>query len=103
MYTIINDKKYNIITCRSFKKRFMGLMFRKKIISDIYMFPKCSKIHTFFMRQNIDICILDKSFNIIYLCYNVGKNRLILKKGYYTLEMPSGLSKYLALGEELKI
>lgn len=103
MYTIINDKKYNIITCNNFFKRLKGLMFKKEKITDIYLFPKCSCIHTFFMKQNIDICIISKKNRIIYLKSNLSKNKIIIKKGYSILEMPLETAKYLNIGDNLKI
>ena len=74
MYTIINDKKYQIITFEDFISKLKGLMFRKEVISDIFLFKRCSKIHTFFMKQDIDLCILDKNFKILYLKSNLKKN-----------------------------
>jgi len=103
MYTIINDKKYNIIPMSSFFNKTIGLMFRKDIISDIYLFSRCSCIHTFFMKQNIDVCILDKDFKILYLVSNLKKNKILIKKGYYTLEMPLGTACFLKIGSYLKI
>ena len=103
MYTIINDKKTKIIPLISFFDKSKGLMFRKETIKDIYMLSKCSSIHTFFMFQNIDICILDKNYKILYLKENMKKNRILVKKGYYTLEMPLGTSKYLKVGEQFFI
>jgi len=55
------------------------------------------------MKQNIDLCILDKNFKILYLYENLSKNKVIIKKGFYTLEMPLGTSKYLKLNEKLII
>ena len=103
MYIKIDDTKYKVITMNTFFKRLKGLMFIKKPITNIYLFPKCSKIHTLFMRQNIDICILDKNYNISYKESNVKKNRFIIKKGYYTLEMPLNSSKSLKLNTKIKL
>ena len=103
MHTIINDKRIKIITFNTFFKKGKGLMFRKTPIKDIYMFKKCSSIHTFFMFQNIDVCILDKDYKIIYLKENMKKNRILVKKGYYTLEMPLETSKYLKVGDKFEI
>lgn len=102
-YTIINDKKYNIITYSNFFNKLKGLMFKKEPIKNIYMFTNCSSIHTLFMKQNIDLCILDKNYKIIYSEENVTKNKLIIKNGYYTLEMPLNTAKYLKTGDKLKI
>ena len=103
MYTIINNKKYNIIKMNTFFKRLKGLMFKKDPIKDIYIFPRCSSIHTFFMKQNIDICILDKNYKIVYLHKSLEKGKILIKKGYYTLEMPLNTCNDLTLGETLNI
>lgn len=103
MYTIINNKKYNIIKMNTFFKRLKGLMFKKEPIKDIYMFPRCSSIHTFFMKQNIDICILDKNYKIVYLHKSLEKGKILIKKGYYTLEMPLNTCNHLTLGKTLTI
>lgn len=101
MYVIINDKKYNIIVMNTFKKRLKGLMFKSEPIQDIYLFPKCSSIHTYFMKQNIDVCIIDKNNVITYTKSNVERGNIIIKKGYSTLEMPINTCKYLKVGDKL--
>ena len=103
MYIVINNKKYPVILMNTFFTRFKGLMFRKDPISNIYMFPKCSSIHTFFMKQEIDVCILDKNFVIKYICHSMKRGKILIKKGYYTLEMPLGTAKYLHTGEKISI
>lgn len=103
MYLKIKQTKYNVIIMDTFFKRLRGLMFKKQLIKDIYIFPNCASIHTYFMKQNIDVCILDKNFVIIYLKENVKKNQVIIKKGYYTLEMPLNTCKNLRIGDKLFI
>ena len=103
MYVVLNKTKYNIVVMNSFFKRLIGLMFKKERITDIYLFPRCSSIHTYFMRQNIDVCILDKNYCVTYLKENVKPRRIIIKKGYYTLEMPLGLLKGLSIGDKVNI
>ena len=103
MYTIINNKKYNVKIMNTFFKRLKGLMFKKEAITSIYLFPKCSSIHTYFMKQNIDVCILDKNYRITYLGKNIKPRKIIIKKGYYTLEMPLGTIKNINIGDKLEI
>ena len=80
MYIIINNKKYNVLLMNTFLKRLKGLMFKKEPIISIYLFPKCSSIHTYFMKQSIDVCILDKNYCVTYLEKNVKPRRIIIKK-----------------------
>lgn len=103
MYIIINNQKYKINIMNTFFKRLKGLMFKKEPIKEVYLFPKCSSIHTYFMKQNIDICILDKKYKVLYIKENLPKRKIIIKKGYYTLEMPLNTVKNINLGQTLKI
>ena len=103
MYTVINNKKYNVNIMNTFYKRLKGLMFKKDPIKEIYLFPRCSSIHTYFMKQNIDVCILDKNYKVLYKTESLKKNRILIKKGYYTLEMPLNTSKYIKLNSIIKI
>ena len=103
MKVIINNKNYNIIVMNTFFKRLKGLMFKKDTITNIYLFKRCRSIHTFFMKQNIDVCMLDKDYNIIYLKKDIKPFSIIIGKGYYTLEMPLNTVKYLKLNTKLKI
>lgn len=103
MFTTINSKKYKINIMNTFYKRLKGLMFKKEPIKEIYLFPKCSSIHTYFMKQNIDVCILDKNYKVIYTKENLTKNKILIKKGYYTLEMPLGTAQKIKLNETIKI
>ena len=41
---------------------------------DAMVFSACRAIHTFFMKQNIDVCILDKDFNVQQVIMN-GKEK----------------------------
>lgn len=103
MYIVINNKKYNAEYMNSFFKRFKGLMLKKDKINKVYVFPRCSSIHTYFMKQNIDVCMLDNNFKVTYIKENLFPNKVLIKKGYYTLEMPLGLAKKIKLNDIIKI
>ncbi len=103
MYIEIDNKKYNVISMNTFFERLKGLMFKEEAIKDIYLFPRCSSIHTYFMKQNIDVCILDKNFCVLYKKENVKPKTIIIKKGYYTLEMPLNTVKNINIGQKLNI
>jgi uncharacterized membrane protein (UPF0127 family) len=81
--------------CTKFKDRLIGNCFKKEI-KKVLVFPKCNSIHTFFMRIPIDIIILNKDKEIIYIKENLKPWRILLpkKRGYYTLEYPAGSTKY---------
>ena len=103
MYTIINNKKYKVNLMNNFYKRLKGLMFKKEPVTEIYLFPKCSSIHTYFMKQNIDVCILDKNYKVVYIKESLKPNCIIIKKGYYTLEMPLKTARNIKIGDRIKI
>ncbi len=73
-------------TCKNFKDRLIGNMFRDEIID--MCFPKCNSIHTFFMRKSIDVFMTDKDSKILYIYKNLKPWRVILPKKnvYYTYE-----------------
>jgi len=89
MNLIYNNKKIKIIECKSFHSRLKGFMFTKKI-KHALLFEKCNSIHTFFMKQNIDVIMCDKNNNILYYFNNLSKNKIILPKKnvYKTIELP---------------
>ena len=105
MKTVINNKNIEIIDQNTFLKQLVGLMFKKEKITKIYHFPKCSSIHTFFMFQNIDICMTDKNNKIVYLKENLSPWKVIWsqKKAYHTYEMPLNTSKHLKINQIFKI
>lgn len=93
MYLILKDnKKLEIKEYKSFFKKLQGLMFKKEKINYIVRLNNCNSIHTFFMKQNIDVIITDKKNNILYKRKNITKNKVIfpIKNGYYVYEMPEG-------------
>ena len=91
MHLILKDnKKLEIKEYKSFFKKLLGLMFKKEKINYIVRLNNCNSIHTFFMKQNIDVIITDKKNNILFKRKNITKNKVIfpIKKGYYVYEMP---------------
>lgn len=85
-------KKYNNICikeAKTFKDRLIGLMFKKNITYGL-LFNNCRSIHTFFMKEPIDIICTDKKDNIIKTYKNVKPNRIIIapRKTYKIYELP---------------
>lgn len=103
MYIVINGNKYNVVVMDTFFNRLKGLMFKKDKIKDIYMFPRCSSIHTFFMFQDIDVCMVDKNFVITHISHSLSRGKVLVKRGYYTLEMPSGSCDGLSVGDKIDL
>lgn len=93
----INNKylkrKIIIKNCDNIISKFMGLMFRKNINYGLKI--RCNGIHTFFMKENIDVILTDKNYNVLYIYKNVKPYRIIFPKKnvYYTYEFPKNSIK----------
>lgn len=90
MVLIYGDKSINLIECKSFFSRLKGFMFTKNI-NKALLFNRCNSIHTFFMRNNIDVIMCDKDNTILYYYRNLGKRKIILpkRKVFKVFETPS--------------
>ena len=101
MYLNTNKKQYKIVIAKSFFKRLFGLMGKKNIDFGI-LFPKCNSIHTFFMKENIDIVGLDENNEVIYKYENLPKNKIIKinnnRKKTSILELPKSASSKIKVG-----
>lgn len=84
---ILNNIK--IKEAKSFKDRLLGLMFKKNINYGL-LFENCRSIHTFFMKEEIDILATDKNNRIIKMYKSVKPWRIIIapKKTYNIYELP---------------
>ncbi|MDD3392247.1 MAG: DUF192 domain-containing protein [Bacilli bacterium] len=78
----------------TFSNRLIGLMFIKNKINYGVCFPKCKSIHTFFMRQNIDVVATDKNNQIIKIYKNVKPYHFVFAPNntYYIYELPYNTS-----------
>jgi len=96
--------KIEIYEAKTFKQRLLGLMFKKNI-NYCLLFKNCNSIHTFFMKENIDVVMTDKNDTILFIKKNLKKNKIILpKKGVYnTYEFPANFIKNLKINDKLKI
>ena len=102
MKLIVNNKDYNLVIAKSFFKKLKGLMFKKEIDENL-VFIHCSSIHTFFMRNNIDILFFDKNKRFLEIHKNVKKNKIIIcKKAYYTVEIKANLIDFINNNIKLK-
>ena len=89
MYIIKDNKKIEIKVLKNYFKRLKGFMFKKNIEYGI-CFPRCNAIHTFFMKEKIDVYMTDKNNKVLYIYKNLNKNKIIFPKKnvYYTYELP---------------
>ena len=76
------------------KDKFKGLMFKKNFNYGIRL--RSNGIHTFFIKENIDVYLTDKNSKILYIYKNLKPNKIILPKKhiYYTYEFPINKTKY---------
>ena len=89
-----HNQTINIKKATDFKTRLFGLMGQKDIQEGI-LFPKCKAIHTFFMKEEIDVIGLNEENQVIYIYRNVPKNKIIKIS---ILELPKNTSKNLVIG-----
>ena len=103
MKIIINKDVYDVDIANSFKKRLFGLM-GKKNIKKGFFFPKTNSIHTFFMKEAIDVIMIDKNNQVVYYQKNLPKNKILIKrKAYHTIELPSNSLKTINNNDKLTI
>lgn len=84
------NKKIKLIKCNTFFTRLKGFMFEKNI-DHALLFERCNSIHTFFMKENIDVIMCDKNNTILYYYKAFPKRKIILPKKKITkvIETPS--------------
>ena len=103
MYIEKNNKKIKVYILKNIFKRFKGFMFKKNINYGL-CFPKCNCIHTFFMKENIDVYMTDKDNKVLYIYKDLKKNKIILpkRKVYYTYELPVNVFNF-EINEKIRL
>ena len=91
MKLLYDEKSIELKECKSFCSRLIGFMFKMNINSAL-LFNRCDSIHTFFMKENIDVIMCDKDNNVLFFYRDLPKNKIIWpKKGVKKVfETPSG-------------
>lgn len=93
MKIIIDNECIEIKNCKKFKDRLFGLMFKSNFNYGL-LFEKCNSVHTFFMKENIDIIALDKNNNIVKTVLNAKKWRIYnFKMANKIIELPNNSVK----------
>lgn len=100
----IGKNEYNIIVASNFKTRLYGLMGKTNIDYGM-LFPACNSVHTFFMKEEIDIVGLDINHEVIYKQECAHPNQIIRIKNEQNktsiLELPKNASKKIKIGQIL--
>ena len=103
MEIIINKREIYITKANTFFKKLVGLIGKKNIKVGLF-FPKTRSIHTFFMKENIDIIMINKENIVVYFYKNLSKNKIIIKKeAYHTIELPCNTIDNIKIGDKLII
>jgi uncharacterized membrane protein (UPF0127 family) len=92
---------------RSFAWRLQGMIGRRFSESlDAAVFPRCSSIHTCFMRQAIDVLFLDQQHVVRATVANLRPWRLAGCRGSaVVVELPAGTTSRIpvAIGDQLAL
>lgn len=103
MKLLYDNKEINLKECKSFMSRFLGFMFKKNITSAL-LFEHCNSIHTFFMKENIDVIMCDKDNNILFIYKKMPKNKVILPKKNVTKVFETPVNYFdLEIGKKMII
>lgn len=87
---------------KGFFERFFGLMGRKNLSSkDVLIFPNCNSIHTFFMREQIDVIFVSATGMVTKVFISLKPWRFLWpqKKAAHCIEMASTESLKLGIVE----
>ena len=90
MRLIYKNKDIDLYECKDFFSRLKGFMFTKNIDKAL-LFDRCNSIHTFFMKENIDVIMCDRDNKILFFYNDLSRNKVILPKKGVTkvFETPS--------------
>ena len=98
--------KLTIKIADTFSKKLLGLMFKKNINYGL-LIPNCKSIHTFNMKEPIDVLLLDSNYMVLMINKNVLPNKIInfytKEKHPYILELPAGYSKKIKVFDIIDI
>lgn len=103
MKVLFDNKELSIKNCQNFKDRLIGLMFKKENIDYCLCFSRCNSIHTFFMKQNIDVVMTDKNKKVLFTYKSLKPWKIIWPKKnvYYVYETKENTFNY-NIGEYMK-
>lgn len=104
IYLNLDNNFLPIYIAQTWKEKYQGLSFKKNINYGLII-PQCISVHTYFMKEAIDVIFFDKFRTILYIFRNVPKNKVIEVnediKNTSVLELPKNTSINLAIGDNL--
>ena len=88
---ISDDENIKVKIANNFFKKLIGFMGKKDFDYGI-IFPKTNSIHTFFMKENIDVIMCDNDNKVLFVYKDIHKNKIIPPKNGVrkVFETPSG-------------
>jgi uncharacterized membrane protein (UPF0127 family) len=87
----------------SFFERLTGALTRPLSGNEALLFAPGGSIHTFFMKQNIDVAFLDQHYNVLKISDDVPPWKVLSapKGTCYTLEASTGALKQLEINMKI--
>ena len=81
--------------------KFKGLMFKKDFNYGIRL--RSNGIHTFFMKECIDVYLTDRNYKVLYVYKCLKPNKIVLPKKsvFYTYEFPLNKTSY-KIGDKIE-
>lgn len=100
----LKNNSISIVVASSWTQKMRGLMGVSPITYGL-LIPNCNSIHTYFMKESIDVVGLNEQNQVIYIYTNLPKNQIIKIPNPITrtsiLELPKFFSKDIHLGSLL--
>jgi len=100
-----NKKFPDVFLAENFKERLIGLMGRKNINFGLII-PQCNSIHTFFMKEEIEVVFLNKKNKVVRIIRNMKPWRMtrLHFKASKVLELPKNTltDNFITLGEQVE-
>lgn len=104
MYLRIENFIYRIYVAKTFREKIKGLIGKTNINYGL-LIPSCNQIHTYFMKENIDVIAIDENNQVIYKYENLPPNQIIRiknkQKNTSVLELPQNTSRSIRIGDVL--
>lgn len=102
----LNDQivAQKITVAQSFTKKFMGLMGRRAIHDEAYIFPGTNAIHTFFMRIPIDVLYLNRQGKVVKVVTRMKPWRLgpWVREAWWVVELEADAAHGVMEGDVLQ-
>lgn len=95
------DPIKEIEVARGFWSRFRGWMGRKPLPGTALLIYPCSSIHTFFMRESIDVAFLDQEGRVLLIVEGLRPWRVSpwIREAVAVMEMPEGRARKSGINE----